>query len=131
MPEYLEVYSTYLVLRKVMAKLVAEGADLTVQQMYADRTRKEANRLPKSSRAGQGLIDVIDGTFKGKWGNTGGQTSLFPTMWATNSKNPATAMPITALSLRGPESVKATNRAIILDFGPLHLSVRSVICSAC
>jgi hypothetical protein len=122
MPEYRELLAHLLILLYLLRIAFTSGSTFTILGLWADYTKAEAKRQKKNSRARKGLVCKLDNKCIFKRGTKGCQTSLYPPMLQKKKGNP-NPEPLSVLRLESPEAVTATNRALILNFGRLYLSV--------
>jgi hypothetical protein len=120
MPEYREVLSHFLFCQWLWQR----NRDLpwNVVGLWADITTDEENKM-KKPKQNRHHVYSLDNSCKIVRGHCGSQTPIWPPMWAKTRANPNPTS-ITMLALRGMET---TNRAIILDLGPLLLKVWNIL----
>ncbi|KAJ7572285.1 hypothetical protein C8J56DRAFT_1069015 [Mycena floridula] len=124
MPEYREVWAHLQLLLYLLWIAFKSGSDLTVLGLWADSTKEEAKKSKKGSRSHQGLVYQLDSSCSFLRGTHKHQTPLYPPQLRKNRSNPnPPSISEANLRLSSPNSITATNRALILNFETLHLSL--------
>lgn len=117
MPEFRECLAHYLTfLLFWQYQRDKQQTSLRLLGLLADLTNEEVQR---TNTAKDGLVQRLESTCNFKRGCRSGQTDLYPTMFRSTAKNP-NPLSIQNLELQG---INHTSRAILLDFGVIHLKV--------
>ncbi|KAF8152979.1 hypothetical protein B0H34DRAFT_677203 [Crassisporium funariophilum] len=116
MPEYREVLAHFFTLLWLFL-FHQYTSSWYVIALWADASDKEAQRLKHIPGVKEGHVYQLTAETTAVRGSRYVQTSLWPHMWRKTPSKP-NPPPIQTLQLRG---LSTTNRAIILDLGPLHL----------
>lgn len=117
MPEFRECLAHYLIFLLFWKYLRDQlRANFRLLGLLADLTNEEVKR---THMAQDGLVQRLGPTCNFKRGCNLGQTDLYPSPFRCTSKNPNPPS-IQSLELRG---INHTSRAILLDFGVVHLKV--------
>lgn len=121
MPEQREPTAIKKQIQHGISAAQESGSDFsTVHAIWCDATSDEAKSFPANSRFRSRLVDKIDASCTFKRGHRGKQSPIFPPQLLPRHTNTPL---ITSLSLKGPQSISATARALVIDFGPLKLMV--------
>jgi hypothetical protein len=122
MPEFRECLAHYLIFSLFWEYQRDQlKANFQLLGLLADLTNEEVRR---THTAQDGLVQRLGPTCNFKRGCNLGQTDLYPALLRSTSKNPNPPS-IQTLELR---RVNHTSRAILLDFGVVHLKVCHGIC---
>ncbi|KAJ7726738.1 hypothetical protein B0H14DRAFT_3519017 [Mycena olivaceomarginata] len=97
------------------------GVHLAVEGIEIDASEKEAARFRKGHPARDGLPYEIESDCTVKRGINKAQSPVYPPMWRTTSKTKSATNLLQTLALKG---LSYSYRALILDLGPLFLSIQ-------
>ncbi|KAE9396675.1 hypothetical protein BT96DRAFT_941467 [Gymnopus androsaceus JB14] len=121
MPEQREPTAEALKLKHAIFQALSEGSDFSsVISLWCDATNSEAAKSSKDSCFHRNHVDQIDASCIFECGQTKAQDQLFPPQIVNKKEKPGDLV-ISDLFLKGPDSISATARALILDLGPLKL----------
>lgn len=114
MPEMRECIAHFLFLLWFLQYCLENGIDLRLLDLWADASKTEEKSL-----APDGLVYCLDALSTVYRGTCGAQSSLWPPMWRKVKGKPD---PPLIQSLKW-EAVSFSNRAIVMNLGPLHFQV--------
>ncbi|KAJ7824356.1 hypothetical protein B0H14DRAFT_2597253 [Mycena olivaceomarginata] len=120
MPEVRESEASFRIANAAVTKLLDAGVHLAVEGIEIDASEKEAARFRKGHPARDGLPNEIESDCTVKRGINKAQSPVYPPMWRTTSKTKSATNLVQTLALKG---LSYFYRALILDLGPLFLSV--------
>jgi hypothetical protein len=120
MPEVRESEASFRIANAAVTKLLDAGVHLAVEGIEIDASEKEAARFRKGHPARDGLPYEIESDCTVKRGINKAQSPVYPPMWRTTSKTKSATNLVQTLALKG---LSYSYRALILDLGPLFLSV--------
>ncbi|KAE9395180.1 hypothetical protein BT96DRAFT_1044977 [Gymnopus androsaceus JB14] len=121
MPEQHEPTAEALKLKHAIFQALSEGSDFSsVISLWCDATNSEAAKSSKDSCFHRNLVDQISASCIFECSQTKAQDQLFPPQIVNKKEKPGDLV-ILDLFLKGPDSISATARALILDLGPLKL----------
>lgn len=114
MPEIRECIAHFLSLSAFLQFCLENRIDLQLLGLWADASKAE-----EMSMASDGLVYCLDACSTVYRGTCGAQSSLWPPMWRKVKGKPD---PPLIQSLKWG-AVSFTNRAIVMDLGPLYFQV--------
>ncbi|KAJ7872465.1 hypothetical protein B0H14DRAFT_3860345 [Mycena olivaceomarginata] len=121
MPEVRESEASFRIANAAVTKLLDAGVHLAVEGIEIDASEKEAARFRKGHPARDGLPYEIESDCTVKHGINKAQSPVYPPMWRTTSKTKSATNLVQTLALKG---LSYSYRALILDLGPLFLSIQ-------